>query len=164
MPPKKKELTPYQVSSGLSYVHKEAPFLARLKQNRESEEKKMRDFENMADGDDDEDYDELDGAQVVTLDKHGKEIHASTQDDNDNDDNDKKKNKNNNEEKEERNDGPAVDENGRLLFRSKKNKRKLEDDNQTSTEKESESKKSSKKKKAKKAISTVKLSFDDHDE
>ncbi|KAI7851249.1 hypothetical protein BDC45DRAFT_516097 [Circinella umbellata] len=72
MPPKKKELTPYQVSSGLSYVHKQAPFLARLKQNREAEEKKMRAFEDYADGEDDPDYDELDGAQVVTLDKHGK--------------------------------------------------------------------------------------------
>lgn len=70
MPPK--ELTPHQVSKGLSYVHKEAPFLARLKSERQGEAKRQARFQDYEDGQDDEDYDELEGAQIVTLDKHGK--------------------------------------------------------------------------------------------
>lgn len=70
MPPK--ELTPHQVSKGLSYVHKEAPFLARLKSERQGEVKIQARFQDYEDGQDDEDYDELEGAQIVTLDKHGK--------------------------------------------------------------------------------------------
>ena len=70
MPPK--ELTPHQVSRGLSYVHKEAPFLARLKRSKQEEEEKLQKFENYVDGQDDEDFDELEGAQVVTLDSRGK--------------------------------------------------------------------------------------------
>lgn len=67
-----KELTPHQISKGISYVKKEAPFLARMKGNQEEKIRAAQKFENYEDGQDDDDYDELEGAQVVELDKHGK--------------------------------------------------------------------------------------------
>jgi hypothetical protein len=69
-----KELTPKQMSNSLSYVQKEAPFLARMKNKTEQKEKAMRKFQNYEDGQDDQDYDELEGAQVVELDDKGKGI------------------------------------------------------------------------------------------
>lgn len=71
MPPKR-NLTPKQLSNSLSYVQKEAPFLARLKNQNQEKEKAARKFENYEDGQDDDDYDELDGAQVVELDAKGR--------------------------------------------------------------------------------------------
>lgn len=67
-----KELTPKQISKGISYVQKEAPFLARMRGNTQEKAKQMQKFENYEDGQDDEDYDELEGAQVVELDDKGK--------------------------------------------------------------------------------------------
>lgn len=67
-----KEMTPHQVSRGLSYVHKEAPFLAKMKSKTQERDKALQKFENYEDGQDDDDYDELDGAQVVELDANGK--------------------------------------------------------------------------------------------
>lgn len=69
-----KELTPKQVSKGLSYVQKEAPFLARMRNKTDEKVKAMQKFENYEDGQDDDDYDELEGAQVVELDEKGKGI------------------------------------------------------------------------------------------
>lgn len=68
----KKELTPKQLSNSISYVQKEAPFLARLKNKTQEKEYAQRKFENYEDGQDDDDYDELEGAQVVELDEKGK--------------------------------------------------------------------------------------------
>lgn len=68
----KRDLTPKQVSNGLSYVQKEAPFIARMKNKTQEKERAMQKFENYEDGQDDEDYDELEGAQVVELDAKGK--------------------------------------------------------------------------------------------
>lgn len=68
----KRDLTPKQVSKGLSYVQKEAPFIARMKNKTQEKEKAMQKFENYEDGQDDDDYDELEGAQVVELDAKGK--------------------------------------------------------------------------------------------
>lgn len=68
----KKELTPKQLSNSISYVQKEAPFLARLKNKTQEKEHAQRKFENYEDGQDDDDYDELEGAQVVELDEKGK--------------------------------------------------------------------------------------------
>ncbi|KAI7876924.1 hypothetical protein K492DRAFT_239502 [Lichtheimia hyalospora FSU 10163] len=150
MPPK--QLTPHQVSKGLSYVHKEAPFLAKLKNERQGEVKRQARFQDYEDGQDDEDYDELEGAQIVTLDKHGKEIHEDETKDDD-EDNEKKSDN-------EREDKPAVDENGRIMFRAKK--RKANDNEKDETKESSSSAKKPKKKKSKKVI---KLSFDgDEDE
>lgn len=67
-----KELTPHQVSKGLEYVHKEPSFLARLKGTSKAQEKAKQKFVDYEDGQDDEDYNELDGAQVVELDSKGK--------------------------------------------------------------------------------------------
>jgi hypothetical protein len=67
-----KELTPHQVSKGLEYVHKEPAFLARLKGTSKAQEKAKQKFVDYEDGQDDEDYNELDGAQVVELDSKGK--------------------------------------------------------------------------------------------
>lgn len=67
-----KELTPKQVSNGLSYVQKEAPFLARMRNKTDEKAKAMQKFENYEDGQDDDDYDELEGAQVVELDEKGR--------------------------------------------------------------------------------------------
>lgn len=67
-----KDLTPHQVSRGLTYVQKEAPFLAKLKQGSAEAARKNAKFENYVDGQDDDDYDELEGAQVVELDEHGR--------------------------------------------------------------------------------------------
>lgn len=73
MPPKK-ALTPHQISQGLTYVHKEPAFLAKLKGENKAQEKAKQKFENYEDGQDDDDYDELEGAQVVELDRSGKGI------------------------------------------------------------------------------------------
>jgi hypothetical protein len=67
-----KELTPHQVSKGLSYVHKEAPFLTRIKNKTRGQEEAKKRFLDYEDGQDDQDYDELEGAQVVELDAQGK--------------------------------------------------------------------------------------------
>lgn len=53
-------------------MQKEAPFLARLKNQNQEKEKAARKFENYEDGQDDDDYNELDGAQVVELDAEGR--------------------------------------------------------------------------------------------
>lgn len=46
--------------------------MARLKNQNQEKEKAARKFENYEDGQDDDDYDELDGAQVVELDAKGR--------------------------------------------------------------------------------------------
>ncbi|RCH78746.1 hypothetical protein CU098_000642, partial [Rhizopus stolonifer] len=98
-------LTPKQISNGISYVQKEAPFLARLRGKQQEQQKATQKFENYQDGQDDQDYDELEGAQIVELDSHGKEIHQ-----------DEPEKPQEPEEPEQ----PAVDEHGRLLFRKRK--------------------------------------------
>ncbi|GAA5795767.1 hypothetical protein EDC94DRAFT_655581 [Helicostylum pulchrum] len=105
-----KELTPKQVSKGLSYVQKEAPFLARMRNKTDEKAKAMQKFENYEDGQDDDDYDELDGAQVVELDEKGKEIHKDTGEKSDEEEE---------AEKPVEIEQPAVDENGRILFRKR---------------------------------------------
>ncbi|KAI9321561.1 hypothetical protein BX666DRAFT_998275 [Dichotomocladium elegans] len=159
MPPKK-SLTPHQLSSGLSYVHKEAPFLAKLKGDRQEEIKKRARFQDYEDGQDDEDYDELEGAQVVMLDAKGREIHENPKAE-------EKAEKNSaDEEEEEEDDRLPVDENGRILFRARKKKRKVDetkgekDDNGKQMENVHNDQKP-KRKKSKKAL--VKLSFDDNE-
>ncbi|KAI8089758.1 uncharacterized protein BX664DRAFT_379455, partial [Halteromyces radiatus] len=150
----KKELTPHQVSSGLTYVHKEPAFLARLKGTSKAQEKAKQKFQDYQDGQDDEDYDELEGAQVVELDSKGKEIHKDTE---------TKDETTTTEEKEEEEDqGPPVDENGRLLFRPKKRntlastKRSLEQ----AIEDHRKDKNIKKPKKTKKQQKPLTLSFD----
>ncbi|CDS08783.1 hypothetical protein LRAMOSA10144 [Lichtheimia ramosa] len=139
MPPK--QLTPHQVSKGLSYVHKEAPFLAKLKSERQGEVKRQARFQDYEDGQDDADYDELE------------EIHENETKDEDEDEDEKQPSDN------EREDKPAVDENGRILFRAKKRKASSNDKNETQ-ESSSSAKKPKKKKKK-----VIKLSFDgDEDE
>ncbi|KAG1436644.1 hypothetical protein G6F56_013470 [Rhizopus delemar] len=113
-----KELTPHQVSKGISYVHKEAPFLARLKNKTQGQEEAKKRFLNYEDGQDDDDYNELDGAQVVELDAKGKDVGEKEEEE-----------KEGEEKEEEKVEEPAVDENGRLLFRKTKKqntKRKLQ--------------------------------------
>ncbi|CAO3586210.1 unnamed protein product [Absidia cylindrospora] len=114
MPPK--ELTPHQVSKGLSYVHKEPAFLARLKGTNRAIEKSKQKFVDYEDGQDNEDYNELDGAQVVELDSKGKEIHKDTETKDD-------PTEEQDTAEEEVDQGPAVDDNGRLLFRPTKKKK-----------------------------------------
>ncbi|ORX62008.1 hypothetical protein DM01DRAFT_1331471 [Hesseltinella vesiculosa] len=125
MPPKRGTHTPHQLSQGLSYVHKEPAFLARLKGNAVESERAKRKFPDHEDGQDDEDVDELEGAQVVELDSQGREIHKDVGEKDDDEDHD---DQNDGEEKEP---GPSVDENGRLLFRPRKktksSKQALED-------------------------------------
>lgn len=67
-----KDPTPHQISRGLTYVHKEAPFLSKLKQGSAEAARKNAKFENYVDGQDDDDYDELEGAQIVELDEQGR--------------------------------------------------------------------------------------------
>ncbi|KAI8994816.1 hypothetical protein BDB01DRAFT_831763 [Pilobolus umbonatus] len=151
MPPKK-DLTPHQVSKGLTYVHKEAPFLSKLKGQQVEREKVSSKFLNYEDGQDDEDYDELEGAQVVELDKHGKEIHKDTGEESEEEVA---------EEKEE--EGPAVDENGRILFR-KQTKRDKKGDSKRKLKAiidESIASQPNKNKKKKKVVKTSLLSFDE---
>ncbi|KAG1273367.1 hypothetical protein G6F65_011089 [Rhizopus arrhizus] len=95
----------------LSYVHKEAPFLTRIKNKTRGQEEAKKRFLDYEDGQDDQDYDELEGAQVVELDAQGKEIHKDVGEE-----------EKEEEEEEKEEEQPAVDENGRLLFRKKKNK------------------------------------------
>ncbi|KAI8638432.1 hypothetical protein BD408DRAFT_24113 [Parasitella parasitica] len=129
MPPKR-NLTPKQLSNSLSYVQKEAPFLARLKSKSQEKERAARKFENYEDGQDDDDYDELDGAQVVELDSKGREIfkrQENEEEDGDEDEDEDEDEAKKGEAKEP--EEPAVDENGRLLFRKQKqisSKRKLQ--------------------------------------
>ncbi|ORZ16346.1 hypothetical protein BCR42DRAFT_351921 [Absidia repens] len=111
-----KELTPHQVSKGLSYVHREPAFLARLKGTNKAIEKSKQKFVDYEDGQDDEDYNELDGAQVVELDSKGKEIHKDTETKDDT-------TEEQDTAEEEVDQGPAVDDNGRLLFRPTKKKK-----------------------------------------
>ncbi|KAI8062974.1 hypothetical protein BDF21DRAFT_440482 [Thamnidium elegans] len=106
-----KELTPKQVSKGLSYVQKEAPFLARMRNKTDEKVKAMQKFENYEDGQDDDDYDELEGAQVVELDEKGKVIHKDTGEKSDQEEEEA--------EKPVEIEQPAVDENGRILFRKR---------------------------------------------
>ncbi|KAI8878484.1 hypothetical protein K501DRAFT_228373 [Backusella circina FSU 941] len=153
-----KELTPHQVSRGLSYVHKEAPFLSKLKNKTQEREKALRKFENYEDGQDDDDYDELDGAQVVELDANGKEIHKDTGEKSDDEEKEQKE-----QDKEEK-EGPSIDENGRILFRkTKKNKNKRDLDSIINEEAKKigvETKKAKKKKSEKKQKTSL-LSFED---
>ncbi|KAI9250264.1 hypothetical protein BY458DRAFT_482818 [Sporodiniella umbellata] len=149
-----KELTPHQVSKGLSYVHKEPPFLARLKSKTRGQEEAKKRFKDYEDGQDDEDYDEMEGAQIVELDSQGKEIH-----------NDLAEGKEEKEEvKEEENEEPAVDEHGRLLFRKKNKKintkRKLQDVIDEEIKKVDPKKENRKKKKQARSL----LSFQEDDE
>ncbi|KAI9020118.1 hypothetical protein CLU79DRAFT_836468 [Phycomyces nitens] len=152
-----KDPTPHQVSKGLTYVHKEPPFLARMKGRQDEKEQAMKKFLDYEDGEDDADYDELDGAQVVTFDDSGKEVHKDASD----------------EEKKEK-EPAAVDENGRVMFcaRKKKTKTKPNDNKDKDKDKdqvkrkaseeepEDEKKKTQKnKKKQKKAI--IALSFEE---
>ncbi|PHZ09753.1 uncharacterized protein RHIMIDRAFT_45813 [Rhizopus microsporus ATCC 52813] len=152
-----KQLTPHQISKGLSYVHKEAPFLAKLKDRTQEKEEAKKKFMNYEDGQDDDDYDELEGAQVVELDSNGKEIHKDTGE------NEEEEEKKEEEEKEE--EQPAVDENGRLLFRkqTKKtgdSKRKLQSIIDEEAAKLDPKKK---KKKTKSKQTTSLLSFEEND-
>ncbi|KAI8388011.1 uncharacterized protein BYT42DRAFT_611093 [Radiomyces spectabilis] len=148
-----KEPTPHQISRGLEYVHKEPSFLAKLKGKQQADIKAKQKFENYTDGQDDDDYDELEGAQVVVLDKHGKEVHEKPPVSDDEDDKNKK------DDADADNDEPAVDANGRILFRARKKtkepakRKEREDDTKV---------KSSKKKKAKNTTNL--LSFENDDE
>ncbi|KAI9307387.1 hypothetical protein BJ944DRAFT_262002 [Cunninghamella echinulata] len=158
MPPKK-EFTPHQISQGLTYIHKEPAFLAKLKGVNKAQEQAKQKFENYIDGQDDEDYDELDGAQVVELDRNGKEIHKDIETKNEDEENDKES-KDDKNEKEEEDNRPVVDENGRILFRSKKKssaKRQLQDIIDGHKKKDDE--KSVKKQKKKKKQQPLTLSF-----
>ncbi|OBZ89338.1 hypothetical protein A0J61_02628 [Choanephora cucurbitarum] len=155
MPPKR-DLTPKQISNGISYVQKEAPFLARLKGAQQEKERSSRKFQDYEDGQDDKDYDELEGAQIVELDSRGKEIHKDAGVSDEEEEKDKEP-----EEEEQ----PAVDENGRLLFRKKNkeslnSKRKLQSiiDEEISKNDTKENKKLKKKKKTSK---TSLLSFEE---
>ncbi|KAK4509385.1 uncharacterized protein ATC70_007736 [Mucor velutinosus] len=160
MPPKR-NLTPKQLSNSLSYVQKEAPFLARLKNQNQEKEKTARKFENYEDGQDDDDYDELDGAQVVELDAKGREVFKK-QDEEDEKDQDEK------EEASKEPEAPAVDENGRLLFRKQaaSSKRKLQSIIDEEIQKSDKASLKTKKKKTKsksKPTSSL-LSFEQDDE
>ncbi|KAF7723501.1 hypothetical protein EC973_001876 [Apophysomyces ossiformis] len=145
MPPK--ELTPHQISKGISYVHKEAPFLAKLKGKQEEKKKAAQKFYNYVDGQLDDDYDELEGAQVVTLDEHGKEIHANADGGEEEDKTDPDQEGKEKEEEEKEDDRPAMDENGRLLFRARKKKTTTESSKRKDREEDGSDKKKSKKKK-----------------
>ncbi|KAL9539533.1 hypothetical protein MBANPS3_010202 [Mucor bainieri] len=164
MPPKR-NLTPKQLSNSLSYVQKEAPFLARLKNQNQEKEKAARKFENYEDGQDDDDYDELDGAQVVELDAKGREVFKKQDEEEEAKDQDESEEASNKEP-----DAPAVDENGRLLFRKRatSSKRKLQSIIDEEIEKsDSASLKNSKKKKKTKSKSKPTaslLSFEQDDE
>ncbi|KAI8081846.1 uncharacterized protein B0P05DRAFT_538290, partial [Gilbertella persicaria] len=159
MPPK--DLTPKQISNGISYVQKEAPFLARLRGKQQEQQKATQKFENYQDGQDDQDYDELEGAQIVELDSHGKgkismcfpkinimiEIHQ-----------DEPEKPQEPEEPEQ----PAVDEHGRLLFRKRKGETSASSKRKLKSIIDEEIKKTEpKKKKKNKASKTSLLSFDD---
>ncbi|KAG0174464.1 hypothetical protein DFQ28_006466 [Apophysomyces sp. BC1034] len=149
MPPK--ELTPHQLSKGISYVHKEPPFLAKLKGKQEEQKKAAQKFYDYVDGQVDDDYDELEGAQVVTLDDKGKEVHPKVEEE---EEEEKKE-----EVQEEEEDKPAVDENGRLLFRARKKKVTGEE---TSKRKDRDGDETNKKKnKKKKKAAVTSLSFED---
>ncbi|KAJ2961359.1 hypothetical protein NQZ79_g3371 [Umbelopsis isabellina] len=113
-----KNPTPHQLSKNLEYVQREAPFLAKLKAKHQDPVKKK--FEDWQPQDDDDDYDEFEGAQVVVL-KEGK--HYSQNDlqrhlrgeDVDL----KNKHKEGSVEEEEEESSP-VDASGKLKFRAKK--------------------------------------------
>ncbi|KAI7893747.1 uncharacterized protein EV154DRAFT_500662 [Mucor mucedo] len=148
----KRDLTPKQVSNGLSYVQKEAPFISRMKNKTQEKERAMQKFENYEDGQDDEDYDELDGAQVVELDAKGKEIHKDTGE------------KSESEEEKEKviePEQPAVDETGRILFRKRAKKDTSKRDLQAIIDAE---KGEPVKKKKKKQQKVSLLSFEDNDD
>ncbi|KAI8066331.1 hypothetical protein BC940DRAFT_302576 [Gongronella butleri] len=165
MPPKK-SMTPHQYSQGLSYVHKEPAFLARLKGQTVENERAKRKFADYEDGQDDDDVDELEGAQVVELDKQGREVHKDV-----GEPEDEAENADDAENKDD-DSAPAVDENGRLLFRAKKKKtgKQSVEDAIAAHKKESGKDKDSKnhddkpKKKKKKTKAPVALSFDPDDE
>ncbi|GAB5586952.1 hypothetical protein Unana1_01852 [Umbelopsis nana] len=115
-----KDPTPYQLSKNLQYVQKEAPFLAKLKaKHQDPVKKKFEDWN--PEGDDDEEYDELHGAQVVVL-KEGK--HYSEEDLQRHLRGEKVDLSKSKEEAaaadDEESDTPAVDEDGKLMFRQKK--------------------------------------------
>ncbi|CAO0799764.1 unnamed protein product [Mucor circinelloides] len=156
MPPKR-NLTPKQLSNSLSYVQKEAPFLARLKNQNQEKEKAARKFENYEDGQDDDDYNELDGAQVVELDAKGREIFKKQDEDEE---------KEEKEEESKEPEAPAVDENGRLLFRKQttSTKRKLQSIIDEEIKKSDKPSLKSKKKKTKSKPTSSLLSFEQDDE
>ncbi|KAI9472078.1 MAG: hypothetical protein EXX96DRAFT_582802 [Benjaminiella poitrasii] len=155
MPPK--EPTPKQISSGLSYVHKEAPFLARLKEKNQNKRTIETKFEDYIDGQDDDDYDELEGAQIVELDSKGREIHKDEGEKSDSE-------KEDNVEKED--DQPAVDENGRILFRKQQQKSSLSTKRKLKSiiDEEIATKDKKKKKKSKSKPTSSLLSFNDDEE
>ncbi|KAL7314380.1 hypothetical protein PS15m_005958 [Mucor circinelloides] len=156
MPPKR-NLTPKQLSNSLSYVQKEAPFLARLKNQNQEKEKAARKFENYEDGQDDDDYNELDGAQVVELDAKGREIFKKQDEDEE---------KEEKEEESKEPEAPAVDENGRLLFRKQttSTKRKLQSIIDEEIKKSDKPSLKNKKKKTKSKPTSSLLSFEQDDE
>ncbi|KAH8548679.1 hypothetical protein BGW37DRAFT_531119 [Umbelopsis sp. PMI_123] len=173
-----KDPTPYQLSKNLQYVQKEAPFLAKLKAKHPDPVKKK--FEDWNPEGDDDEYDEFQGAQVVVL-KEGK--HYSEEDLQRHlrgEEVDLTKPTKDDSIENTADDDKAVDENGRIMFRSKKRpvdglgssvtmgskaiKRKHTDaksDNAEIAPAPDESKKKKKKEKKKKE---AKLSFDIEDE
>ncbi|KAG2177294.1 hypothetical protein INT43_007951 [Umbelopsis isabellina] len=113
-----KNPTPHQLSKNLEYVQKEAPFLAKLKAKHQDPIKKK--FEDWQPQDDDDDYDEFEGAQVVVL-KEGK--HYSQNDLQRHlrgEDVDLKKKDKEGSVEEEEEDSSPVDASGKLKFRAKK--------------------------------------------
>ncbi|KAI8580877.1 hypothetical protein K450DRAFT_270657 [Umbelopsis ramanniana AG] len=172
-----KDPTPYQLSKNLEYVQKEAPFLAKLKAKHQDPIKKK--FEDWNPEDDDDEYDEFQGAQVVVLKegKHyseadlqrhlrGEEVDLSKSQEDDT--------------TEASDDTKSVDENGKLMFRPKKKpvdgpsssvtvgskamKRKHADGKLDGVETASTGDESKKKKKKEKKKKETKLSFDIDDE
>jgi hypothetical protein len=176
-----KDPTPHQLSKNLEYVQKEAPFLAKLKAKHQDPIKKK--FEDWQPQDDDDDYDEFEGAQVVVL-KEGK--HYSQNDLQRHlrgEKVDLKKKANDGSAEEEETESSPVDASGKLMFRakikpagdqapsvivgSKALKRKHQDTKTTASEgksdaasKPAEAKKKKKDKKEKKSM----LSFNVEDE
>ncbi|KAL9543086.1 hypothetical protein PS6_009466 [Mucor atramentarius] len=159
MPPKR-NLTPKQLSNSLSYVQKEAPFLARLKNQNQEKEKAARKFENYEDGQDDDDYNELDGAQVVELDAKGRAIAEIFKKQDEDEEKEEK------EEESKEPEAPAVDENGRLLFRKQttSTKRKLQSIIDEEIKKSDKPSLKNKKKKTKSKPTSSLLSFEQDDE
>lgn len=172
-----KDPTPYQLSKNLEYVQKEAPFLAKLKAKHQDPIKKK--FEDWNPEDDDDEYDEFQGAQVVVL-KEGKHYSEA----------DLKRHLRGEEvdltkpreedDMEGSDDTNAVDENGKLMFRPKKKpvdgssssvtvgsraiKRKHADGKLEVIDSASAGDESKKKKKKEKKKKETKLSFDIDDE
>ncbi|RUP46541.1 hypothetical protein BC936DRAFT_146822 [Jimgerdemannia flammicorona] len=127
MPPK--QHTPYQINKGLEYVRKVPPFLQAMmekEQIRPPEQEKFR--IDSGDEDDYDEQDEIDGAQIVVM-KEGK--HLSEDQVQEHMEKNGKSwiiNSGNGGESSEsdKEDVPAVDANGKILFRRPKSKKKGE--------------------------------------